>query len=164
VAVVGALNLPFDVLSNTVGFLSALGFYPAFAGGWERPGFGLRASSLIFIGGPMGALVARFAGGFTPTSTVFITRRAWDRLGPEKRDRLINHELWHVRRQFLRYSGWIFWPAYLASNLIWGTHGKNPFESGRMGAYRNVDDRWELDYRDSPDYMDCCDPFWHLAR
>jgi hypothetical protein len=161
---VGALNLPFDLLSNTVGFLSALGFYPAYAGKTEHPGIGLRAGSLIFIGGPMGALISRFASGFTPTSTVFITRRAWDRLSPENRDRLINHELWHARRQFLRYSGWIFWPAYLASNLIWGTHRRNPFESGALGAYRNVDDRWDLDYRDSPDYLDCCDPFWRRAR
>jgi len=156
---VALLNFPFDFLSNTLGFLGTLGFYPSFAGKAEHPGIGLRAGSLIFIGGLSGALVARIASGFTPTSTVFITRRAWDRMGPEKRDRLINHELWHARRQFLRYSGWIFWPAYLASNLIWGTHRQNPFESGARGAYRNVDDRWDEGYRDSEDYFESSDPF-----
>lgn len=163
-AAVALLNFPFDLLSNTLGFLGTLGFYPSFAGKAEHPGIGLRAGSLIFIGGPLGAIVARIASGFTPTSTVFITRRAWDVMGPDKRDRLINHELWHARQQFLRYSGWIFWPAYLASNLIWGTHRKNPFESGLRGAYRNVDDRWHGGYRESSDYIESSDPFWRRAN
>jgi hypothetical protein len=159
-AVVGVLNLPFDLLTNSLGFLAFAGFYPAFAGGPEHPGAGLREGSLIFVGGPLGAAVYRIASGFTPTSTVFISRRAWDRLPPAGRDRLINHELWHARRQFLRYSGWVFWPAYLASNVIWGTHRKNPFESGRHGAYRNVDELWDCGFRDSPDYVECADPYW----
>ncbi|MGQ0680359.1 MAG: hypothetical protein ACT4OM_12020 [Actinomycetota bacterium] len=157
---VAVLNLPFDLLTNTLGFFFGLGFYPIYAAGPEHPAVGRREGSLVFIGGPVGWAISRMASGFTPTSTVFITRRAWGRLSREKRDRLINHELWHARRQFLRYSGWLFWPAYLASNLIWGTHRKNPFESGRRGAYRNVDDRWELGYRQSADYLDCCQPFW----
>jgi hypothetical protein len=159
-AFVGALNLPFDLLTNTLGFLAFAGFYPLFAGGAEHPGVGLRSGSLIFVGGPLGAAVSRIASGFTPTSTIFISRRAWNRLSPDRRDRLINHELWHARRQFLRYSGWLFWPAYLASNLIWGTQRRNPFESGRRGAYRNVDDLWDLGYRESGDYLECSDPYW----
>lgn len=161
---VAVLNLPFDLLTNTVGFLLTLGCYPIYAGGPEHPALGRRSGSLIFIGGPCGQAISRMASGFTPTTTIFITRRAWSRLDPEKRDRLINHELWHARQQFLRYSGWVFWPAYLTSNLIWGTHRKNPFESGRRGAYANVDDRWNLDYRDSGDYLNCCDPFWRRLK
>lgn len=159
---IALLNIPFDLLTNTLGFLG-FGLYPLYAGGPEHPGVGRRAGSIIFIGGPIGQTISRMASGFTPTSSVFITRRAWSRLSADKRDRLVNHELWHARRQFLRYSGWLFWPAYLASNVLWGTHRKNPFESGRMGAYRNVDDRWDAGYRESSEYLDCCEPFWRGA-
>ncbi len=160
-ALVGMLNVPFDLLTNTLGFLAFGGFYPMFAGGPEHPGVGLRGGCLIFVGGPIGAVVYRIASGFTPTSTIFVSRNAWDRLSADGRDRLINHELWHARRQFRRYSGWLFWPAYLTSNLIWGTHRKNPFESGRRGAYRSVDDQWDCGYRECADYVECSDPCWH---
>lgn len=161
---VAVLNLPFDLLTNMVGFVLTLGCYPMYSGGPEHPSIGLRSGSVIFIGGPCGQAISRMASGFTPTSTIFITRRAWSRLSPEKRDQLVNHELWHARQQFLRYSGWLFWPAYLVSNVIWGTHRKNPFESGRRGAYSNVDDRWDSDFRDSAEYLECCDPFWRRLK
>lgn len=164
VAVVAMLNLPFDLASNTLGFFGLLGFYPLFRNGPDHPEVGWREGSLIFVGGPIGAAVDHIANAFTPTSTVFVSRRAWERLDPERRDRLINHELWHARRQFLRYSGWLFWPAYLSANLIWGTHRRNPFESGRRGAYRNVDELWERGYRESTEYVECSDPFWRRRR
>lgn len=158
-ALIALLNLPMDLLTNTLGFFGLGALYPVYRGRAEHPQVGLRAASLIFIGGPLGSAVSRMASGFTPTSTVFIARSAWSRLRPEERDCLINHELWHARRQFGRYSGWIFWPAYLVSNAVWGTHRSNPFESGPSGAYRNVDDRWDSGYRESADYLDCRDPF-----
>ena len=163
-AVVSLLNLPFDLLTNSLGFFGLLGFYPLYAEGPDRPAVGWREGSLIFAGGPLGAIVDGFASGFTPTTTVFLSRRAWDRLDDQSRDRLVNHELWHARRQFLRYSGWIFWPAYLTANVVRGTHRRNPFESGRRGAYHNVDELWDRGYRESVEYVACADPFWRWRR
>lgn len=154
------LNAPFDLLVGTLAWLGALGFSPLYAGTAHAPAAGWIAGSLVFRGGPIGHLVSTFANGFTPTSTIFISGRAWRELDDDGRDRLINHELWHARHQFSRYTGWLFWPAYLVSNLFMGTHEKNPFESGRRGPYTMVDTRWASGYRQSGDYVQASNPFW----
>ncbi|MGH2703513.1 MAG: hypothetical protein ACRDJ4_00005 [Actinomycetota bacterium] len=159
-ALVGVLNVPFDLLMNSLGWLAVVAGYPAYAGTEEHPSVGMLDGSLVFKGGPAGHLVGTFASAFTPTSVIYVSGRAWSSLPPEGRDRLLNHELWHARRQFGRYTGWVLWPSYLVANLVFGVHERNPFESGRNGPYTNVDRRWDAGYRESPDYVPASDPFW----
>ncbi|MGH2768803.1 MAG: hypothetical protein ACRDIF_07605, partial [Actinomycetota bacterium] len=155
-------NLPFDLLVNTLGWLGALGLSPCYAGTSHQPAVGWVAGSLVFKGGPIGQAISLFSAAFTPASAIFLSGPAWDPCSEDERSRLINHELWHARRQFGLYTGWIFWPAYLAANLLFGVHEKNPFESGRKGPHANVDARWTSGYKSTRDYVEAGEIRWLL--